>query len=334
MIKNIILSFIFIILVSCTGSSFSIRKDIESEQLNRDKKIHKKEKKDYIYISKLKDIEIPFEKVKEEIRADENDLIKKRKIEKEESKKKKEVNKLTEKRNRINKYPGFPGIFKVGEYLEFSLQYLGIKAGTGILEIKKKDVLNGKEIIKFKARAYSAAPFSWFYKVDDLIQSYLDIKNIESLRITKRIREGNYSRDDKIDFIQDENKVIKITNNKKPKKVETIEHALDILSAFYMFRTMDLKVGKSYKLPVYDVEKSYFLKVDVVDREVVKVPAGKFRAYKIKPDLKSMGLFKHKGDIFVWISADDKRIPLILKSSIMVGSVYGVLKEYRVKKNG
>src|SRR6056297_2760217 len=334
MIKNIIISFIFIILISCTGISFSKKKDIEREHLIKEKKIHEKEKNEVIYISKLKDIEIPFEKIKKETNANESDLPKKKKKDIEEIEKKTESKKLTEKKNRINKYPRFPRMFKVGEYLEFSLQYLGIKAGTGILEIEKKDILNGKKIIKFKARAYSASPFSWFYKVDDLIQSYLDIKNIESLRITKRIREGNYSRDDKIDFIQDENKVIKITNNEKPKKVEAIEHALDILSAFYMFRTMDLKVGGSYKLPVYDVEKSYFLKVDVIDREVVEVPAGKFKAYKIKPDLKSMGLFKHKGDIFVWISADEKRIPLILKSSIIVGSVYGVLKEYRVKKNG
>jgi len=79
MIKNIIISFIFIILISCTGSSFSIKKDIEREHLIKEKKIHEKEKNEVIYISKLKDIEIPFEKIKKETNANESDLPKKKK---------------------------------------------------------------------------------------------------------------------------------------------------------------------------------------------------------------------------------------------------------------
>lgn len=336
MTKKIIVLIIFFSFISCAGSSFSIKKEKKEEKLT--KKTNKEETIKKIKNNELPEISISIEYKKEdrkdlkEIKKNEQELINDsvtfRKIP--------EIN-LSEKKisslgKRKQKYPYFDKVIKPGEYLEFSIQYLGIKGGTGILTVKDIVDLNGKKAFHIVSKALSAKAISWIFKVEDKIESYLAVDKLHSLKIKKRIREGSYKRNDDITFLQKEQKVEKITNNKKKEYFKTKPHVFDILSAFYMFRCMDLKVGGVFTIPVYDVEKSYDLKIKVISKETVEVPVGKFKAYKIKPILESMGLFKHKGDIFIWISADEKRIPLILKSSIKIGSVYGVLEKYEVKK--
>ncbi len=322
-----------LILVGCFGSSFNIKKDnTKVVKPKQDKIVINKLEKDDVIIEESEKI-VLGKKEKEEKKEKE----KKREIKRKDKTKKEKEKSVQEKKEiqetkltyDIDKLHNF---LRRGEYLKFNIQYMGIKAGTGILSIPEITNINGNQAYHFKARAYSASPFSWVFNVNDIIQSYLDYDKGYSLKITKNIREGSYTRSDNITFLQNENKVEKITNGQNQGKIDTIPNALDILSAFYVFRTLDLEVGKTFSLPVYDVEKSYHLKIKVLDKEIVEVPAGEFKAYKVKPVLESMGLFKHKGDILLWISADENRIPLVLKSSIMIGSVYGVLVKHKIRE--
>ncbi|TYB31144.1 MAG: DUF3108 domain-containing protein [Candidatus Mcinerneyibacterium aminivorans] len=323
-----------LLLAGCIGSSFSIKKD-EYKEVKAQKKYFLKAipVSEIMYMENVAlDYPVEDEKLRTPVKKEEKIEKIDTKEQKKEDEKEIEEIKVKEKTPISYSLVDLHNLLSEGEYLKFNIQYMGIKAGTGILSIPAITEINGNKAYHFKARATSASPFSWVFKVNDIIQSYLDYNNGYSLKITKDIREGSYTRSDNIEFIQKENKVKKITNENDPKKIDTIPNALDILSAFYVFRTLDLEVGRTYSLPVYDVEKSYNLKVEVLDKEMVEVPAGRFKAFKIKPVLESMGIFKHKGDILLWISDDDKRIPLVLKSSIMIGSVYGVLVKYKVRE--
>lgn len=221
--------------------------------------------------------------------------------------------------------------FTVGEYMEFSIEFEGVSAGMASLTVQSLKDYNGKKAYHFVSRAKSAPFYSWLYQVDDRIESYMDAEKLHSLKIIKKIREGKYKRDDTITFLQDEQKVEKITNKKPTEYFETWPNVLDILSAFYIARVIPLEVGKSFELPVYDIEKTYALKIDVLAKETIRTRLGKMEAYKVRPDLKSMGLFKHKGRIDLWVSADGKCIPLLLKSTILVGAIEAVLVKYEVK---
>ncbi len=237
-----------------------------------------------------------------------------------------------EKPAHYTKVPVQKADFTIGEKMEFSIEFEGVSAGMGSLEVAPMETINGRVCYHFVSRAKSAPFYSWLYKVDDRIESYMDKEKLESLRIVKKIREGKYKRDDTIEFLQDQQKVQKITNKKPAELFDTWPGVLDILSAFFIARVIPLEVGKSFELPVYDIEKTYSLKIDVLAKETIRTRMGKMEAFKVRPDLKSMGLFKHKGKIDLWVSADGRCIPLLLRSTILVGAIEAVLVNYEVKK--
>ena len=67
---------------------------------------------------------------------------------------------------------------------------------------------------------------------------------------------------------------------------------------------------------------------DVVRRETITVPAGTFDTFLIEPDLAHVGgVFEKSPDakIQLWVSADHRRLPVKLKSKVIVGSFSGEL---------
>jgi len=60
------------------------------------------------------------------------------------------------------------------------------------------------------------------------------------------------------------------------------------------------------------------------------VPAGKFDCILVEPVLKSEGVFKSKGSIYVWVTDDDRRIPVLVKSKVPVGSISVSLTDMRM----
>jgi hypothetical protein len=71
------------------------------------------------------------------------------------------------------------------------------------------------------------------------------------------------------------------------------------------------------------------MEVRVLGRETVKTPAGKFKCVVLEPLLKAGGIFKNKGRLVIWLTDDERRIPVLMKSKVMIGSVKVVLREIR-----
>jgi hypothetical protein len=83
-------------------------------------------------------------------------------------------------------------------------------------------------------------------------------------------------------------------------------------------------------VPTHDNEKSFDMTVRVVKRERIEVPAGKFDCVMLEPVLKSEGIFKSKGQMFVWLSDDERRIPVLVKSKVPIGSISVSLTDMRL----
>ncbi|OQX58691.1 hypothetical protein B5M50_04005 [candidate division KSB1 bacterium 4484_219] len=100
-------------------------------------------------------------------------------------------------------------------------------------------------------------------------------------------------------------------------------------SALYYVRTQDLIVGTSIAVDNYASGKIYPLEVKVLRRERVKVPAGVFDCIVVKPILKSTGIFQQKGSLKVWLTDDRRRMPVLMKSEIVIGSIVAELTDYK-----
>lgn len=209
--------------------------------------------------------------------------------------------------------------FNIPERLEYDLRWTGLKAGTSILEIKK----DGDKIM-ISSTATSAKWVSVFYHVEDKIESILNPILPISYRI--KLKEGKHKRDKEVIFNHADKKVIYIDHLKKERQeFDTLEKLFDPLSGFYHLRNMNLKVGESVYLPVFDSKKIWSIEVKVLRKEELKTPSGTFNTIVIKPLMRSEGIFSRKGDIYIWLTDDEKKIPVQLKSKVVVGYITAIL---------
>ncbi len=221
--------------------------------------------------------------------------------------------------------------FGVGERLEFSVGYGMIKAGTAVMEIPKMVKFGGKKCFNIVSTAKSNKFFSVFFKVDDKVESYMDVHELYSRGFDKHLREGNFRAD--VSMIFDQKNHLAIYNNSQD-TFSVPAHVQDVLSAFYFVRTQDLKVGKSIFVDNHTDRKNYPLEVKVLRKERKKVPAGTFDCVVVEPIMKASGNFKHKGSLTVWLTDDAIKMPVLMKSKVVIGSISTELINYRLGEVG
>jgi hypothetical protein len=215
--------------------------------------------------------------------------------------------------------------YGLGERLVFSIDYGPVNAGEGTLAVLDTiRTADGHACYLIESRAASNRFFSAFYKVRDRVISHIDRRALFSRYFEKRLREGNYRQNLRIEFNPTEGKAYYHDG----RVIETERGVHDILSAFYYARTLELEVGHTYEVMTHNSRKDYQLQVVVHRREKVSVPAGEFECYVIEPKIIGDGLFQHEGQLTIWLSTDEHRIPVLMKTKVKVGSIDASLKEY------
>jgi hypothetical protein len=220
--------------------------------------------------------------------------------------------------------------WKIGEYFQFSIDWSGLNGGNALMQVQNMQTVEGHRAWRIVTKAESNSFVSKFYKVRDRAESFVDADSLFSRRFEKHLREGSYRKDLSIRFDQEDGKAV----YENGKALDVPRHVHDVLSAFYYIRTCPLPDGASIAIPTHDNEKSYDMVVKVIRRERIEVPGGKFDCVVVEPVLKSEGIFKAKGEMFVWLSDDERRIPVQVKSKVPIGSITVSLTDMRLAFTG
>ena len=215
--------------------------------------------------------------------------------------------------------------FGVHEKLTFDINYGFINAGTATMEVARLIEYQGRPCYQVVTRARSNKFFSSFYKVDDRVESIIDAEGIFSWRFEKKLREGNYRSHRVSEFDQQKHFAIYGEDT-----IDVPPFVQDALSVLYYIRTQDLEVGKSVFIDNFTDGKLYPLEVRVLKRETKTVKAGTFDCLVVEPLLQSVGVFKHEGRLKVWITDDRLKMPVLMKSKVVVGSISVELTDYQL----
>jgi hypothetical protein len=217
--------------------------------------------------------------------------------------------------------PSSPRAFGAGERLKFSVQYGFIKAGHAYLEIPEVRRWEGRSVFQLVARAESNSFFSRFYKVRNRIESFWDTTGHYSVRYAENRREGGYRTESEIRFDYEKQEAIYQDGQvfSIPPQVQ------DALSSFYYTRLQPLPLGGSVIFDYHASRKSQPLEVKVLGRERVKTPAGTFDCVAVEPILKAGGIFKNKGRLVIWLTDDQRRMPVMMRSKVAIGSISALL---------
>ena len=216
--------------------------------------------------------------------------------------------------------------FGVGERLVFDVSYGYITAGEAVMAIPAADSVAGRPCYRVDFTVNSLPSFSWIYRVEDRYRTYIDEETIAPWKFEQHIREGSYQRDFVAEFDQ-HNLVAKTTDGDFP----IPEYVHDIMSAFYYARTLDYSgyaVGDGPLLHNFFRNKAHELKVNFLGRQELEIEAGTFRSIVVEPIVKEGGLFRSEGRIVIWLSDDERKIPLRVNTKVVIGSIDTELREY------
>jgi len=228
--------------------------------------------------------------------------------------------------------------FDVGEKLTFLVRYGIIKAGEATMEVEDIVPIADRQAFKIVSKAKSARTFDLFFKVRDQVESWIDTQGIFSWKFNKFLREGGYKFDLRVEYDQlygkanvqsiryEDSEPLRIRDQNE-KGVDIPPYVLDILASFYYVRTQKLRVGRPIYITNHDNEKIYDLKVIIQKREVIEVQAGKFQCIMVQPQLVGDAIFQQKGELWVWLTDDQYKIPVQMKSAVFIGSITTELKK-------
>jgi len=158
-------------------------------------------------------------------------------------------------------------------------------------------------------------------RVEDLFESFVDPQDFGVLRTRKQLVEGSKRSFHLALFDRERASVTYIVRDLarpvEPPKVKenaTRPWVQDILSGIYYVRTQPLMPGSVLRFPVSDEGETYDVEVRVHEIEEVETPRGRVSAIKIEPLVFGPGrLIRKEGEMFIWLSADGRRVPLLAR---------------------
>ncbi|MCB4756993.1 MAG: DUF3108 domain-containing protein [Elusimicrobia bacterium] len=223
--------------------------------------------------------------------------------------------------------------FTVGEEFTFEISYQFVPAGKATLEVREGHVIQGRPSINLISRARSNDFVDVFFKVRDYNISTVDRESLASVGFHQNLHEGHYRviRTTTIDYQKGAYEFVRNYKGKTTQSTGAIaEPACDILSSFFMARTLPLMLGGEYEFTVFSDEAVYPMKVKVFPKlEKIQVEAGTFECVKVQPFVVGDAIFRiAEGKLFVWMTNDARKMPVLIRSKVAIGSFDAELITY------
>jgi hypothetical protein len=213
--------------------------------------------------------------------------------------------------------------FGVGERAQYDVKFGAVRVGSGSMEVVGLDTIRGRDVFHTQFRVRGG---TFFYRVNDLFESWFDVRTMASLRFVSDQQEGGRDREKHYEIYPD--RAVYVERGRDGEQ-ESVNQPLDDGSFLYFVRTVPLEVGSSYEFNRYFRPDRNPVRIQVLRRERVSVPAGTFDCLVIRPIIKARGIFSENGHAEVWLADDSTRVMVQMKSRLSFGSLNLYLKSYR-----
>ena len=212
----------------------------------------------------------------------------------------------------------------VGELLEYDISFGKIHVGNGNMEVLPMDTVRGRHTWHTIFRLNGGIPF---YRVHDKYEDWTDVTTLSTLRYRQDIDEGGYEPKRLYEIYPERREYLEVSK-KDATPMASVEHPLSDASFIYFLRTVPLRIGMDTSFSDYFRADRNPVRFKVVRRDTIKVGAGKFATIVIQPQFPSK-LFCDGCKAEVWLSDDENRIVVQMKSKVSFGSLSLYLKNYK-----
>lgn len=219
----------------------------------------------------------------------------------------------------------------LNERMKFSIRWLGLEVGTVDVWVKEIVKIRERDAYHVDVRVRSNKIIDLIYPVKQEHHSYIDAKHFYSLRYEVNSREGHHYTNEMIDYDQESHTArYESRRSGDIKEMLIPKNVQDQLSCTFWFRAQPMRPGEYIRIPVNMDEKNWKLEVEVQAIEMIEIDGfGKIAAIRAEPFAQFSGLFVRRGRAWGWMSADERRIPLMMKTKIpILGTITMIIKEY------
>ena len=204
--------------------------------------------------------------------------------------------------------------FGVGERFTYDVKLGPFKAGRGSMEVVSLDTVRGvatwHTVFRVKGGMLG-------YKADNTMESWIDTATMASLRFTQDFEQTGSDRKRRYEIFPDR---AVYQEGEKPEQ-PSVSDPLDDASFIYFIRTVPLEIGRTYSFERYFRPDRNPVRIKVLRRETVKVPAGTYQTIVVQPIIKAKGIFSENSKAEIWFSEDANRIMVQMKADLPVGSL-------------
>ena len=214
-----------------------------------------------------------------------------------------------------------------GEVLHYSAGFRFFPAGRAELSFVS-DSLNGEKVYILSTSIKTNSFLDKFYEVRDEITAWLNPESLSLLKTIQNIREGSYHRDHEAIIQGDSLALWDEQSRELPGKV------YEPVAFIYYLRSQNLQLGDSYQFYSYSRKKIREVVVHITGSETVKVAAGTFSCLKVEPvSNDGKPLLKNNGEMRVWLSDDNLKLPIKIEMKTNIGNMIMKLKDYNNSTN-
>lgn len=217
-----------------------------------------------------------------------------------------------------------PVPFAPGERMEYDVKFGMFRVGRASMEMVRIDTVRGEPVyhVVFAVRGSAI-----FYSLSDTLESWFSVRDLTSRRFIQDTEENGSARLNRYEIHPDLGYYVQ---NRTDTSATTAQ-PLDDASFFYFARTLPLEIGRTYEFRRYFKPDRNPVTLRVLGRDTVDTPYGRFAAVAVRPTFRSRGLFAEGGQAVVWLSDDEFRIPVAIRTRLKIGSLSLSLRNWTRK---
>jgi len=203
------------------------------------------------------------------------------------------------------------------EKLFYQITMYGLPVGDALLE-----ATNNSGELRITTRVKSNATISRVYPVDIATVTRM-FSGLYLVTTIKRL-EGDSRTDVGFTLCLGEKNVFWADRIKKRYYTTSVptDQVLDMITGLYFLRNQPLEVGKVVTLHLFDSNTYAPVPVLVLRKERVVLPNfSAIETFVVQPQLGTSVIFNRTGDLIIWLTADDNRVPVKIETSIPLGKV-------------
>ncbi len=227
-------------------------------------------------------------------------------------------------------YPPGTMPYHEGEQFVFQASWIGIPAAEARFKLRTSRANDSHWIAEGWVQTNQFADI--FFKMRDYVREDVIKQSLKPNQMYILQRENQRHDEYIVDFNRPSSIVTITKQNHKGRFSREFlsDNGFGMISGGLMAISQPLEAGKTYNFDVFSGTERYVFSFDVTEREHVHLPLGEFDAWRIVPDVLywSDGNLKGQGrDTTLWVSADNRRLPLRIQSATFIGVVRADLIE-------